>query len=447
MALVGCADPGESEQRFPNIVLIVADDLGFADVGYHGSEEVLTPTIDSLARGGVVFEQGYVTAAVCGPSRAALLTGRYQQRFGSEDNPAPFKRSQDVLVGLPLSEQTLAERLKLHGYATAVFGKWHLGGERGEEALMPTQRGFDEFYGFLEGAALYLDSANSEQKYMRNLDHLEAEPRYFTDALGDEAVRFIGQHRAEPFFLYLPFSAVHAPLQATQEYLAPFRHVESEPRRKMLAMLYAMDANIRRVVESLEEHQLTEQTLIIFLSDNGGQPTDNYSYNEPLRGTKGQYYEGGIRVPFFIHWPRLLPTGRSYDEPVSALDVVPTVLSAVGASAGDEGSMDGVDLLPHILGEAERAPHKLLYWKLVNKRAVRDAEWKLVQHGDKIELFHLAVDPFEEENLYTAHPEVVARLEEAYRMWDASNMPALYGYDQNEFPILDERTRRIGFER
>ncbi len=434
----------------PNIVVILADDLGYADVGFLGSDTVRTPHIDKLASEGVAFTHGYVTASVCGPTRAGLLTGRYQQRFGSEDNPAPYKLHESVRVGVPPSEKLISERLKARGYATAVFGKWHLGGERGDEGLMPINRGFDEFFGFLEGAALYFDENNTEEKFMRGNALVESENRYLTDAIGDESLRFIEENKDAPFFLYLPFSSVHAPLQATADDLAKFRHVKSERRRTLLAMLHAMDRNVGRVLDKIETEGLESNTLIFFLSDNGGQPTDNYSYNMPLRGTKGSYYEGGIRVPFAVKWPGKVPQGKIYALPVSSLDIAATIFSAVGLAEptnSDELQIDGVNMLEYLGGARPELSRRYLFWKMVNHRAVRDAEWKLVQHGETKELFNLADDPSERRNVLDERPDVVARLESAYLEWDRQNIPAQYGYDRNVFPVLDKRTRRTEFER
>lgn len=434
----------------PNIVIILADDLGYADVGFLGSDTVRTPHIDTLASEGVAFTQGYVTASVCGPTRAGLLTGRYQQRFGSEDNPAPYKLHESVRVGVPPSEKLISERLKARGYATAVFGKWHLGGERGDEGLMPINRGFDEFFGFLEGAALYFDADNAEEKFMRGNALVESEERYLTDAIGYESLRFIEENSDKPFFLYLPFSSVHAPLQATASDLERFAHVKNEKRRTLLAMLHAMDRNVGRVLDKIEAEGLENNTLVFFLSDNGGQPTDNYSYNMPLRGTKGSYYEGGIRVPFAVKWPGRLPTGEIYHAPVSSLDIAATIFAAVDAGAPEQSEgmqLDGMNMLEYLGAARSPTSDRYLFWKLVNNKAVRDAEWKLVQHGETKELFNLADDPSERRNVLDEHPDVVARLESAYLEWDKQNIPAQYGYDRKVFPVLDKRTRRTGFEK
>ena len=446
LILIGCrpaTKKSDTNKLKPNVLLILVDDLGYNDIGYHGNDTVQTPRIDKLAKEGVIFKNGYVTASVCGPTRAALITGIYQQRFGSEDNPAPYKRNPDDVIGLPLNIPTIAERLKEIGYHTAVYGKWHLGGERGNKKLMPLQRGFDDFYGFLEGAALYIDSTNTEKKYMRGNEIIDREYRYFTDAVGDEACRFIDAHNDDPFFLYLPFSGVHAPLQATLQDITRFSHVPNEKRRKMCAMLYALDRNIGKVVDKLAEHHLTKETLIVFLSDNGGNPQDNFSYNLPLKGQKGQYYEGGIKIPFFINWIDKIEGGKPYTLPVSSLDVVPTILNAVSYD-NEVVNLDGVNLLPYLKRGNTDYPHEYLYWKLNEKSAIRDREWKLVKHGQQTELYHISIDPNETQNVYEKNQNEVNRLEKEYTNWNHSNIPARYGYNQEVFPILEKRTRRIG---
>ena len=278
---------GQSKHK-PNIVLILADDLGYADVGYHGCKDVSTPHIDSIARDGVYFTDGYANCPVCGPTRAALITGRYQNRFGCENNIGPARRSPETRFGLPLGEKTIAERLKALGYTSGCFGKWHLGGEvLGDESLMPLQRGFDEFYGFLEGAALYIDPTNREQKHMRGNKALKGEKEYYTDALGREAVSFIRRNKQKPFFLYLPFNSVHAPMQAMPKYLSRFKHIDNKLRRTMAAMLSAMDDNIGKVLTTLRVEGLEKNTLVIFMSDNGGKPDNNGSLNNPVARAEG----------------------------------------------------------------------------------------------------------------------------------------------------------------
>jgi arylsulfatase A-like enzyme len=419
----------------PNVVVILADDLGYADVGYHGSKDVLTPNIDSIAENGVSFTQGYVTGFVCGPTRAGLMTGRYQERFGSEGNPGPYVRKGEV-CGVPLDVKMMSERFKALGYRTACFGKWHLGGERGNTDLFPLNRGFDEFFGFLEGAARYEDVENVERKYMRGNVLVEREDEYYTDALGRETVLFIERGGNEPFFLYLPFNAVHSPMQAKKESLEKFAHIPDEGRRKLCAMLWSMDENIGRVLNALKETDEMDNTLIFFLSDNGGKPANNFSLNHPYRGQKGEFYDGGIHVPFCIQWNGHIAPGSVYKNPVSSLDIFPTSLAAAGQRVNVD-VLDGSDLLPFLSGKKKGTPHDALYWKSGNKSAVRVGDWKLVQTGGKSELFNLAVDPYEETNISKTNPEKLQELQKAYKRWDEDNIPENYGWNKAIGPKVE----------
>ncbi|NOR73680.1 MAG: sulfatase-like hydrolase/transferase, partial [Draconibacterium sp.] len=366
----------------PNIIVIIADDLGNADVGYHNQEtEIPTPNIDKLAAAGVSFTSGYVMAPVCGPSRAALLSGRYQQSFGFVDNPGPFRASPDVVPGIPTTVKILPEYLKEHGYVTGMFGKWHVGGESGEDKYFPTNRGFDEFYGFMGGASSYFVEENTKMTLFRQEQPVENEPQYLTDALSREAVDFIERQQNKPFFVYLPFNAVHGPLQAPDSLIDKFSFVENESRRKLCAMQYNMDKAIGEVLNKLDELNLTENTLIFFISDNGGKIKGNYSYNTPYNGQKGTLYEGGIRLPFCIRWPGKIAESSVYNKPVCSMDILPTILNILDDNAVNSSEITGKNLLPFILGEKENEPHDILYWWINKQWAVRDTEWKLVYNN------------------------------------------------------------------
>src|SRR6266542_3179487 len=277
----------------PNILVIVADDLGYADIGVNGCQDVPTPQIDSIAKNGVRFTNGYVSGPYCSPTRAALMTGRYQQRFGHEFNPGPAGNA-DPEFGLPLTETPLPQRLKDLGYATGMVGKWHLGYE---PKFHPLKRGFDEYFGFLGGAHSYIDNGDSRNQILRGMEPVK-EVSYLTDMFGDEAVAFIERQKDKPWFLYLAFNADHAPMHAKEQYLAKFAHIKDPLRQKFAAMHAALDDNIGRVLDGLRKHKLEENTLIFFVSDNGGPTNNNGSRNTPLRGFKAQTWEGGIRVPF-----------------------------------------------------------------------------------------------------------------------------------------------------
>ena len=406
----------------PNIVVIVADDMGYAEMGCQGNTDVPTPHIDSLARNGVRFTSGYVSCPVCAPTRAGLMTGRYQQRFGFETNPGP-QDSADDRFGLPRSEATLAERLKAAGYVTGMVGKWHLGFK---PDLQPTARGFDEFFGFLGGANSYLPSARRNKvrsPILRGTQPAE-ENEYLTDAFGREAVAFIDRHHERPFFLYLPFNAVHAPMEASERYLKRFDHIKDASRRTFAAMLSAMDDSVGRVLGALRAHRLEERTLIVFTSDNGGPTPQTTSSNRPLRGTKGQLLEGGIREPFIIQWQGHLPAGQVDDRPVISLDIHPTALAAAGLAIAPDWRLDGVDLLPYLQGKQTGAPHDTLYWRFLDQRAIRRGDWKLVGTRNEAgpRLYNLAKDISEGTDLAKAEPARAKELDDTWTAWNAQLM-------------------------
>lgn len=404
-------------RRKPNVVLLFADDLGYAGIGVQGCTDIPTPNIDSIARNGVRFTNGYVSCPVCSPTRAGLMTGRYQQRFGHEFNPGPATEASDNF-GLPLEEKTIADYLRALNYRTAIIGKWHLGYRR---EYLPLKRGFDLFFGFPGGAHSYLDSRDRPgNPIMRGVEEVE-EKEYLTDAFAREATSFIDQAKRQPFFLYLAFNAVHNPLQATEKYLARFAAISDPRRRTYAAMMSAMDDAIGRVLAKLREHQLEQDTLIFFLSDNGGPTPQTTSSNHPLRGYKGQVWEGGIRVPFLMQWKGRIPAGRVYDQPVIALDVLPTALAA--AEGALPPNLDGANLLPFVTGQAKGAPHETLYWRFGAAWAVRRGDWKLLEQGDGMQLFNLAQDVGEQKNLAAEHPEKVRELRAAWEAWNRQLAP------------------------
>lgn len=391
-----------------NVVLVVVDDAGYVDFGFTGCEDWRTPHIDRLASEGVVCTQGYVSASVCSPSRAGMLTGRYQQRFGHEFNLAQG-------MGLPLSERTIADRLGAHGYVCGVVGKWHLGSQAGYH---PLDRGFDEFFGVLSGARSYwaLDESAARTRRLMVGRTLIDEPDelYLTTRLGREAAAFIDRHADQPFFLYLPFTAVHTPMHAREVDLEAFDGID-ERRRTLAAMTVALDDAVGHVLDALDRHGLADDTLVIFINDNGGA-TNNASDNGAYRGMKGSKFEGGVRVPFVLRWPARLEPGQ-FDAPVISLDLAPTALAAVGAEMPAE--MDGVDLAPFITGEIEGAPHQRLYWRRGVAAAIRDGDWKLIRvETNPVMLFDLARDPGERTNVAADHPEVVADLLAALSAWE-----------------------------
>jgi arylsulfatase A-like enzyme len=401
------ASPALGADAPPNIVVILADDLGYADLGAQGSKDLATPHIDSLAKDGVRFTNGYVSGPVCAPTRAGLLTGRYPQRFGFEFN-APEPRAAEY--GLPREEATLSERLKGKGYATGMVGKWHLGFR---PELTPPQRGFDEFFGFLSGMRSYFPRAKADPILRGETPVRESE--YLTTAFGREAAAFVERHRNEPFFLYVAFNSVHAPLQATDADLARFPGIAPPKRRTYAAMVAAMDDAVGVLLAKLREAGLEERTLVFFLSDNGGPTRETTSSNLPFRGRKGQVYEGGIRVPFLVRWKGRLRGGRTFEEPVIALDIAATALAAAGLEAPK--GLDGVDLLGHLDGERKQQPHDALYWRYGDQSAVRMGEWKLVLRKGREELYHLGRDAGETMDLAAGEPERVRALRSVYEKW------------------------------
>lgn len=416
LSRAGWSQALETPKR-PNIVLIFSDDQGYADMGCQGCTDIPTPHLDAICEGGTRFTSGYVTAPVCSPSRAGLMTGRYQQRYGHEHNPGAA-----VGAGLPLSETTLATRLKAEGYATGMVGKWHLGME---EEQNPINRGFDEFFGFLHGAHSYLDPNSSRNDPIRRGLEPVQESEYLTDAFARESCDFIQRHAAEPFFLYLAFNAVHTPLEATRAYMSRFPHIEDPRRRTFAGMMAAMDDAVGHVLNTLQSQGLQDDTLVFFISDNGGITEKNTSRNDPLRGYKGQVYEGGIRVPFAARWPGHIPAGMVYDRPVSSLDVVPTVLAAGGATI--PRGLDGVNLVRFLSGAISRDPHEQLCWRMGRKTAIRSGDWKLLHEpGDELELYNLAEDIAETNNLAAAEPGRLAELQGALAEWDSEMIEPLW---------------------
>ena len=408
------------EPKRPNIIIFLADDLGYADIGVNGCKDIPTPHVDSLAKNGVRFTDGYANHPVCSPSRAALMSGRYQHRFGFEHNSGP-ERFADENFGLPRSELTLAERLKALGYATGMVGKWHIGFKEG---LRPWERGFDSHFGFLSGAHTYLPGKRDADPILRNGQVVD-EKEYLTDAFAREATAFVERSKDKPFFLYLAFNAVHSPLDKNA-YEEKFASIADPKRRTYAGMLSALDNAVGRVLAKLREHKLEENTLIFFYSDNGGPTPETTSSNLPLRGVKGMTLEGGIRVPFLMQCKGKLPDSQDYKQPVMAFDIHATALAAAGGTAASEKPLDGVDLLPFLTGDKQdAAPHDRLFWRAGPQWAVRMGDWKLVhQRGTQPDLYNLKTDIGEATNLATQEPAKAAELQAAYDAWSEQMMPA-----------------------
>jgi arylsulfatase A-like enzyme len=408
-----------AEQR-PNIVIFLADDLGYAGIGVNGSKDIPTPYIDSIATNGVRFTDGYATHCVCSPSRAGLMSGRYQHRYGFEHNSGPERFAAENF-GLPRTETTLAERLKAAGYATGMVGKWHIGFQEG---LRPHERGFDFHYGFLSGARTYLPGNADVDPLIRNGQPVTDEKEYLTDAFAREAVAFLDRSKDKPFFLYVAFNAVHSPLEATEPYLARFPNLTGI-RRIHAGMVSAMDDAIGRVLAKVRALGQEEKTLVFFYSDNGGPTTQTTASNEPLRGYKGQFYEGGIREPFLAQWKGKLPAGMVYHEMVMGFDCHATALAAAGIPVPTDKPLDGVNLLPFLTGEKQGRPHQQLFWRAGEKHAARVGDWKLVQdRTGGVELFNLKDDIREKNDLAAKEPAKLKELQAAYAAWDKQMMPA-----------------------
>ena len=401
-----------------NIVLIVADDLGYADLGVQGSPDVLTPHIDALAAAGARFTNAYVSSPVCSPTRGGLMTGRYPQRFGLELNPPdPLPPN----FGLPLGETTLAEELKAAGYVTGLVGKWHLGIE---PEFHPLNRGFDEFFGFLHGSHSYRDWDSGDDPILRGFEPVD-DGAYLTDAFSREAVSFIRRHADVPFFLYLSYNAVHRPMEKPpRRYMDRFPDVADTRRQKLLAMLAAMDDGIGKVIAQIDGSNLGRSTLVIFLSDNGA-PTDlNGSLNAPLRGGKEDLFEGGIRVPFIVRWDGRVPAGLVFASSVIQLDAFTTALAAAGIAVPAGSEIDGVNLIPYLDGTNASPPHGALFWRYGEPSAVRKGDWKLLSSGTgPAQLFDLMSDIGETTDLASSRPEIVSELEAEFAGWQAQLPP------------------------
>ena len=416
----------------PNLVILLADDAGYADFGFQPNcdDDVvgLTPHLDSLASDGVRFQQFYMSACVCSPARAGLLTGRYQQRFGHETNIAPGYMD----GGLPLSETTLADRLHSAGYVTGLIGKWHLGYP---PDYHPNARGFDYFFGCLQGSRSYfpIDDPSPHRVILENRTPT-SESGYLTDRLGAAAVQFVEQHRQEPFFLLVSFTAPHAPHHAKDEDLAlpEIARIENEKRRKFVAMIKALDDNVGEILAVLDRCELSDNTLVVFLNDNGGQ-TQYQAANTPLRGRKGTFYEGGVRVPSCWRWPEVLPPGGVVDELCSSLDLVPTLLAAATGTSEPPKQCDGINLLPYLTDPEQRWPERALYWRHgpEGPTAIRKGEWKLLipEPTAPVELYHLPSDIAEQINLADEQPERVMAMTTELRHWHQGLVEPLWGFE------------------
>ncbi|GAA4880208.1 sulfatase-like hydrolase/transferase [Ferrimonas pelagia] len=399
-----------------NFIWIVADDLGYGDTGFNGSTEILTPQMDRLADAGVSMATAYVSAPVCGPSRAGYHTGMYQHRFGHEDLVGNSN------MGTPTDVLMIQEYLKTLDYRTGLVGKFHDGKP---EQYQPWNRGFDEYYGFNNGALTYWVGDNEEEYLYRNDQLVEHEARYLTDAFGQESVDFINRYADQPFFLEVAFTAPHAPMEATEPKLKAFEHLGD--RQALAAMISSMDDNIGLILDALEERGIAEHTMVVLFSDNGGKFQHGGS-NGVLRSQKATTFEGALRVPFAAKLPGVIPEGTRSDVMISALDLFPTTVKLAGGELDPEWTLDGKDILPVLSGESEVSPHDRLFWRFGAHWALRDGDWKLMRNPrEGLFLFNLEEDISEEHNLIRQFPE---RAEEMRKTWDEMSEavgPAAWG--------------------
>ncbi|MGE0755834.1 MAG: sulfatase-like hydrolase/transferase [Pirellulaceae bacterium] len=406
----------------PNIIIFIADDLGYADIGVYGCNDIPTPHVDAIANNGVRFTDGYATHPVCSPSRAGLMSGMYQHRFGFEHNSGP-ERYASPNFGMPREIPCLAEKLKGAGYATCMVGKWHIGFNEG---LRPHERGFDHTFAFHSGARSFFPENPPRNPLYRNGTTVDEKFDYITDAFAREAVEFVSRSEGKPFFLYFPFNAVHSPLEATDKYQDRFPHITNRKRKTYAGMLSALDDAVGSVMAKVRELGQEENTLVMFYSDNGGPTAATTSRNDPLRGYKGQMFEGGIRVPFAMQWKGTIPAGQTYREMVMGFDCHATALAAAGVGLDDNKRLDGVNLLPFLTGKANGHPHEKLFWRAGRQHAARVGDWKLVeipQLGDAM-LFNLRDDIAEQHDLTASHREKLKELQAAFAEWEQGTIEA-----------------------
>ena len=398
-------------QTKPNIIVIVTDDAGYVDFGFMGSVDLQTPEIDKLAESGVIFTDAHVSATVCAPSRAGLLTGQYQQRFGFEANGTGFGNSGDL--GLDDNIETLAEVLKKNNYKTIAIGKWHLGGSVSDH---PNNRGFDEFYGFIGGGRSYFPIKNPSKKLMlqKNGSKVNFEG-YLTDALGNFSVNSVEQNKDNPFFMYLAYNAVHTPMEAKEEHLEKFK---DHPRQTLAAMTWSLDENIGKLRHKLDELNILDNTLIYFISDNGGAH-NNSSNMGPLKGWKGNKFEGGHRVPFVISWTGKIPKNQKFDGLTSSLDIFSTSLAAAKIDNTTNISLDGVSLLPYLINKKQGNPHDKLFWRKLDEAGVRVDNHKLIRLKDfGYTMYDLDQDLGETQNLTKSNTLKLNKLIEELEQWE-----------------------------
>lgn len=425
------------ESRPPNVLVMIVDDLGVADLGAQGATDVATPQIDSIARDGARFTNAYVSAPVCSPSRAGLMTGRYQTRFGHEFNHPMADRGP---VGLPLEETLWPVYFKQAGYKTYHIGKWHLGNPQTEQ-FHALARGFDHSFHFPGAKKLPPENKRASAgnlpafPYLRDKQPATVPEDYVDAGMANVASEVIRQAGDQPWFIYLAFLTPHEPVDLPPGADAEFASIEPEKRRKFVSAMSQVDRAVGRVLQALKEANAAEDTLVFFLSDNGAPP-GNGSTNYPYLGTKGTTWEGGLRVPLYIRWTGKIPAGQTFAQPVISLDLLPTALDAAHLKASTP--LDGVSLLPLLTGKSQKAPHEALYWRFGDQWAIREGDWKFVRAGkpatngrvpstpEEGALYQLSNDPTETRDLSADFPEVRARLKEKWDSWNSQQVAPLW---------------------
>lgn len=473
-AFLSKKDTSKTSEKKPNIIILLADDLGKYDISLYGGKSTPTPQIDSLAASGVTFTDGYVSSSICSPSRAGLLTGRYQERFGHEFQPGDrypknnleyyafkylintdswrlnpkIEYPSDASIatqGLPQSEITFADLAKRKGYNTAIIGKWHLGHNKG---FFPLDRGFDYHYGFYQAFSLFTpeddnpDIINHHHKdftdkviwgngrvgigQIRRDTTIIKDKAYLTETFADEAEAFIDKNKSKPFLLYVPFNAPHTPFQVRKKYYDRFPNVKDENKRVYFAMISALDDAIGRIVTKVKKEGLEENTLIIFASDNGGADYTFATTNAPLKGGKFSHFEGGINVPFALSWKGKIKPHTVYKTPVSSLDIFSTIAAAIHSDLPKDRVYDGVDLISTVNNNKEA--HKNLYWRSGDAKAIRSGEWKLIISGKTHQqwLYNLASDKSEKTDLAQQNPAKVKELQTALQNWEKGLVKPLW---------------------
>lgn len=484
--------PAHTKGKPPNVLYIVVDDLGKFEVSAYGSETMKTPNIDQLAKEGVLFTDCYVNSPVCSPSRAGLLTGRYPQRFGFETQPMEMYPNnlavytigkylmdtgdfvmvtdpkfppewQLVKQGVPPTEMNLAEILKMRKYNTACIGKWHLGIS---DELIPNSRGFDEQYGFYGAFSLYSKKRNSpnmvnyiqpffsskhqwkmgrkETAAIRRNDKVISESRYLTWAFLDEAVGYMAANRnkPDPFFLYLALNAPHVPFQAPREYYEMHDDEPDKNKRVYYAMIHALDDCIGYLMEKMELLELDKNTIVYFISDNGGAAYTKATENGPYKGGKLTYFEGGVNVPCIVKWPGNIPEGLVYDKPISSMDLFHTAVEIAECPLPKDRVYDGVNLIPYLNGDKDGLPHEMLFWRADHVYAMRKGDYKflLSTRDNWAEVYKISEDKYEKFDLNSSQPDILEELLIDFDAWQNDLMDPLWPRIMDKRHVIDGKT-------